>query len=341
MNAELEYLINKRIEIKYQLTDDHIFVIGAWPDTIEKEIILVKCIKKLKEFNVPILLVSHLPISVEIEKLVDYYIFDSNNDLLYFEDIKRLNINSLRFLQTNVYDVFSYPDFHHDFAVLTNIRNAINFSHSIGKTKIHYLEYDNIIDTSQYYQTFITDITNYDYIIYEYDKGSLNKKYCAAFMFSIKTDLALKMCQDISTLENHFSKNDWRLENYILNSAKKYTTKIKNSNYIDNDDTINMCYIINKQILKDFTFYIIVDPLSDYLYISFDSMINYVIEIKYNGYEKFHNINNFQLVKIGKYINDKSIILKHMGKNIFEKKLVEPYEKYKEKNYVKFKTSLI
>jgi len=322
----------------YQLNDEHIFIVGAWLDSLEKENILIRCIEKLRDFNIPILLVAHCSVKIEIQKLVDYFIYDEKNELLYFDDIKKLNINSLRYVETDSYYINSYVDFHHDYAVLTNIRNGIKFSLRIGKTKIHYLEYDNIINVKQYYETFITDINNYDFVCYEYDKGSVNKGYCAAYMFSIKNNLALKLLDDITTLYDHFKKNDWRLECYILNLIKRNTNSIKISNYIDVDNSINICYIWNREIFKKFNFYVVVN--NDDLYLVFISTSkSYLIEIKYDN-SKFYNIFGYQLINIGKYTIGSSIILKYMGLKLFEKKLNESIEKYREKNFLVFKNNL-
>lgn len=334
MNKELKILIEQDVDVKYHLDADHIFIIGAYTDIIEKEIILVKCIKKLKEFNVPILLCTHLDVREEIKNMVDYYIFDEKNELLYFEDIKRLNINSLRYVETSSYTVNSYVDFHHDYAVLTNIRNAFKFCLENGKSKIHYLEYDNIINTKQYYDTFINEINRYDTVIYEYDRDSTNNGYCAAFIFSIRDVIASKILEDITTIEDHFRKSDWRLEYYLINSIRKYTNRIKVTDYIDTDNTINICYVWNRQILKGFFCFVVVN--SDDLYISFcnNSNSNYFIEVKYNNYNKFYNINGYKLIKIGKYNIGEIIKLKYLGTTIFEKILSESLEKYSEKNYV-------
>ena len=171
MKDILEF-INDKVEVKYKVNGEHIFIVNAWIDNVEKERILVQCIKKLKEFNITILLVTAgdhpyglgkcLEIRDEIKKMVDYVLVNKENEVLPFEKIKELNINSLRYIQTDNLIIHSYVDFHHDYAVLSNLKEAILFCYDLGKKKIHYLEYDNIIDTFQFYQTFINDIDYYD-----------------------------------------------------------------------------------------------------------------------------------------------------------------------------------
>jgi hypothetical protein len=337
MDKELKYLIEQKVNVKFNLNDDHVFIIGAYTDTLEKEKILVKCIKKLREFNIPIILCTHLPVRIEIQKLVDFYIYDEKNELLYFEDSKEFNLNNLRFINTSSYDVYSYSDFNHDFAVLTNIRNGFNFA-KLNKKYFHYIEYDNIIDTKQYYQTFLIDINNYDAVFYEYDKNSIvNNNYCAAYLFSIKEEIASKMLENIKTLKDHYQKLDWRLENYILNSVKKLTNKIKISEYIDVEKKINICWISNRSVLGGVVFYEIVDDKSDDMYLSFVSSKEHLIEINYDNFNKFYNINGYNLIKIGKYKLNSKLYLKFMGQIFYEKKFTEELDKYKIKNKIIFK----
>ena len=71
-------------EFSKERFDGHIFVIDCWPDNESKENDLISQIKILKIFNVPILISSHYPLKPEIQKMVDYYIFDKNNPVTEF-----------------------------------------------------------------------------------------------------------------------------------------------------------------------------------------------------------------------------------------------------------------
>jgi len=343
MNKELNFLIDQKVDIKYHLNDEHIFIVNAWIDNPDKEKILVKCIKKLKEFNIPILLVTAgdrpynlgvcLEIRQEIRELCDYFLFNEKNELLPFEKIKELNINSLRYIQMNDITVHSYVDFHHDYAVLSNLKKAIIFSEKLGKKKIHYLEYDNIIDADQYYQTFLIEINNFDCVLYEYERGSINNNYAAFFIFSMKIELALNFITEIKSLNEHFMSDDWRAEYFLLNRIKRYTNSIKLTNYIDNDKKLNICYLWNRETLKGLLFYIVVDNMKN-LFIMLKSDNKVLIEMKYDNYNKFNYINGYQLFNIGKYNIGKVVELKYMGISFFTKTLKDSFEVYKEKNYL-------
>ena len=338
MDKELRYILDQKVDIKYNVNDEHVFVVGAYTDTLYKEKILVKCLKRLKEFNIPIILCTHFPVIDEIQQLVDHYIFDEKNELLYFDDTKSVvgwYLNDMRYIESDYYKAYSWTDFHHDYAVLTNMRNGFELSKKLGKKKIHYIEYDNVVDTLQYYQTFLNEIQYADVVVYEYDRGSINNGYCAAYIFSIRMEIAFQMLNDITTLEDHFRKNDWRLENYILNLSRKYTNNIKITEYIDNDKNINICYIWNRVILDGLIFFPVVSD--ENLYLLFNSDNEHLIEIKCDDYSRFHNIYGFVLINIGKYKIGNKLQLKNMGKMFFEQLLDQQYSKYGNKNYIVFK----
>ena len=58
--------------------DEDIFVIDCWIDTKEKEQTLLNLINRVKVYNVPILLCGHSPVSIEIQKQVDYFLYPNH-----------------------------------------------------------------------------------------------------------------------------------------------------------------------------------------------------------------------------------------------------------------------
>jgi hypothetical protein len=62
-------------------------ILFSHADTIKKENILKKTILGLKHLNLPIILVSHAKISLEIQELVDYSLFEKNNLLIKETDL--------------------------------------------------------------------------------------------------------------------------------------------------------------------------------------------------------------------------------------------------------------
>ena len=152
---------------------DDIFVVGCWPDTEEKENDLIDCIQRLKEFNgIPILLASHYPVKPEIQKMVDFYLFDKDNPLLFANEYPIYQMKSAMWAETGQYKLESKTKFHHDYAIWVLMQKAFKFCDNLGKKRVHYLEYDNLIDTFQYRQSFLEKAVNHDAVIYEYHKNS-------------------------------------------------------------------------------------------------------------------------------------------------------------------------
>ena len=106
---------------------DDIFVIDCWTDTESKENDLLNLIKRLKIYNIPILLTGHYPIKPEIQKMVDYYLFDKKNDLLMAKDFESYNVSSGRWTNMGSHRVDNALDFHHDYAIWETMRNSFNF----------------------------------------------------------------------------------------------------------------------------------------------------------------------------------------------------------------------
>ena len=81
MNAHLNFIMehsyikNKRIKMK------ELVLFGAYTNTPEKEITLVKNILEWKKHNITIALSTHYPINERIQNLVDYYIFDKEQHM--------------------------------------------------------------------------------------------------------------------------------------------------------------------------------------------------------------------------------------------------------------------
>ena len=62
--------------MNYNELKDDVFIVGCWPDTESKETTLINLINRLKVYNTTIILCGHYPVKPEIQKMVDYFIYD-------------------------------------------------------------------------------------------------------------------------------------------------------------------------------------------------------------------------------------------------------------------------
>lgn len=341
-------------EVKYDEPsfNKHIFVVDAWPNNEEKEKTLVDCIKKLREFNIEILLATHFPIATEIQSMVDYYIFDKKNPLLTKEEFKTYDIGSGRWTKTNEYYVINEHEYHHDYAIWETMRNSFNFCDFLGKEYIHFMEYDNLIDTWQFRQSFVEYIESKDAIIYEYNEMSVNdifSPYMATYLFSIRTDIANKLIGNIKNKDEYFRNRPegFQLEKLFLKYLRKETSNIRLTNYIDNDGGLNVHAVWNRDgIDRDgaqFQAYPCVDKNKNvYLHIihgffSKDNGDDYLLEIRYKDKTQFISVspsNKYQLIDLGKYQKGDTIKIYYQGGLVFNEFLTDEYEYFYSMNKV-------
>jgi autotransporter strand-loop-strand O-heptosyltransferase len=321
----------------YTQFNDDVFVIDCWPDTKEKENTLIELIQKVKVYNAPIILAGHHPVKPEIQKLVDYYLYDGDNDILLEKDYKEYGINSDRWSDMGNNKVTNKVKFHHDYAIWITMRNTFNFVKKLGKKYIHFLEYDNLPDEIQYRQSFMEYVTKHDAVVYEYSKDSTKEAnpYCATFLFSIRTDIALELVSKINTKEEFFkNKPDrWQLEKVFYQTLKSITNDVYVSKYIANDNELNIYAAWNRNgILKNnarLQTYLCVDDYNQ-LHIHLISGFSekpadkdYLVEINYGDYKKFYNLKKgeFYLDRIGTYNKGESVKVFYQGVNIFDELL--------------------
>ncbi len=214
----------------YTKFNEDVFIIDCWTDTIEKENTLIELIKRVKVFNAPIILATHYPVKIEIQKLVDYYIYDSNNDILLEKDFNEYGVNSDRWSNMGGYQITNKIDFHHDYAIWLTMKNAFNLVKQLNKKYIHFLEFDNLPDEIQYRQSFMEYIRNHDAVVYEYSEGSTREEnpYSSTYIFSIRTDVANQLINKINSKEEYFKgkPNRWQLEKVFYQTLKSITNSI-------------------------------------------------------------------------------------------------------------------
>ena len=332
----------------YTQFNDDVFVVDCWPDNKDKENVLKKLLISLKVYNCPIILCGHYAVSPEIQVLADYYLYDSNNDILLEKDFKEYGVNSDRWTDMGSYKITNKVDFHHDYAIWLTMKNAFNLVKQLGKQYIHFLEYDNLPDEIQYRQAFMEYIRSNDAVVYEYSEGSTKESnpYSSAYIFSIKTDVALKMISLINSKEEYFKgkPDSWQLEKQLYQSIKKVTNSVFVSKYIPNDNELNIFAVWNRNgILKNgvrLQTYLGVDEAGQ-LFVHFISGFSeqpadkdYLIEINYGSYKKFHTIKKgeYKLERLGQYEKGKSVEVYHQGKEIFGQELKDEMNEFRRKN---------
>jgi len=146
-DSEMVLSLTNSININ-KMSSEEIIIVGTYPNLKKREQLTIDCINSLKPLNRKIMLVSHYPVSEEIQKLVDYYIYDSENPLTHhsyytkFYNYKaeydvEININGLKKSNQSL-------------TVLTNLNNAFKAALYHNYKKAFYITYDVIVNEKDY-----------------------------------------------------------------------------------------------------------------------------------------------------------------------------------------------
>jgi hypothetical protein len=206
-------------------------VIGAYTDTIEKELTLVKTILDWKKYNIPIILTTHYPISERIQNLVNYYIFDKNQYLdNSFKWQREYGCESFKIIANA-----SIP--YHGVAALIATQNAIR---SIGdKFDFMYLQdYDINLNKSELFK-IIRPLQDSKFEIFMFNWNIHQDSYAGSVSF-VKQGAFNKIWGDIQSV------NDYRNLMTLVNKNEKlieYLTK-----YIVHTKNLqDIVYVFNKE----------------------------------------------------------------------------------------------
>ncbi len=153
LTGEIEADIQKVIEltkIRNQniMQQEEIIIVGTYPNLKKREELTISCINSLKGLNRKIMLVSHYPVSIEIQKLVDYYVYDADNQLTehsYYN--KFYNYRNDYDVEMNINGI---KNSNQSLPVLTNIFNAFKSAKVYGYLKAFYITYDVVVDERDY-----------------------------------------------------------------------------------------------------------------------------------------------------------------------------------------------
>jgi hypothetical protein len=139
---------NIKNTLNLEIIDKELIVIGTYPNTKIREELTIKCIESAKKLDRPIMLVSHYPVSKEIQEMVDYYVYDAHNPLTHHSYYNRFTRS------TNEYSVEMRieGDSNQSLTVLTNLVNASKAAVGLGYTKMFYVTFDIELDENDFHK---------------------------------------------------------------------------------------------------------------------------------------------------------------------------------------------
>ena len=118
-----------------------LIVIGAYPNTPKKEEVLRNEINSLMGLGFDFMLISHYPVSVELQSMVDYYIYDKNQTLTPIE-------RSPYYWSDNGGFFLKVFNSRHSLPICQNMYNAFKFSELKNYDFVYFIENDNLFSNS-------------------------------------------------------------------------------------------------------------------------------------------------------------------------------------------------
>ena len=131
-------------KLNFDNLSEEAIVIGAYPNLKRRVELTKQCIESVKALGRKIILVSHYPVDQEIQKMVDYYVYDKHNPLTTH------SYYTLFYNRSSDYDVdLNINGLHNgnqSLTVLTNMFNGFKHAKEHGIKRLFYLTFDVIID---------------------------------------------------------------------------------------------------------------------------------------------------------------------------------------------------
>lgn len=129
---------------KKELITEEVVVVGTYPNLKSRVQLTKDTITSLKALGRKIILISHYPVDQEIQRMVDYYVFDAYNPLCHHSYYTRfyrhtheyhieMNINGLKHSNQSL-------------TVLVNLFTAAKLAKDLGYKRFFYTTYDVILN---------------------------------------------------------------------------------------------------------------------------------------------------------------------------------------------------
>jgi glycosyltransferase involved in cell wall biosynthesis len=228
-------LIKNTLENKETINpEEEVFVVSTYPNLQSVTDTTLECINSLKQTGRKIILVSHLPVSKELQDLVDYFIYDKENILT-----KHTFYNYTWFdygdWKVDLYLQGEDNDLYHGPTVYTNYYNGAALAHSLGYKKLYFLNYDYILNNPSYINdiSFILNKKEAYVGVKNVSEGNTIITYFLASTpeFYLKNFPAIKTAKEYDDVMVKVGSESNGLENMTYHAFKRFEDQV----YWDSD----------------------------------------------------------------------------------------------------------
>jgi hypothetical protein len=209
------------------MDNNSIIIVLSHANTEIKKHQLKECLLKL---NGDILLSTNYPVDFETQKLCNWVLYDKKNEILPKELYHKYNVDfSYWYINNQGVKIIEDMEFDHGYAVYNLIKNGVKFAESLGKTKIHVLNYDYIIDMSEIIDND-KHLNDFDFVIYKYPEDTV--KTMSSSIFSGKINNMIEFVSKYNNISEYYSlQGQITLETISYNLILNLTSNIYEKTY--------------------------------------------------------------------------------------------------------------
>jgi hypothetical protein len=162
------------------ISNDSVIIVLSHANTEWRKHLLKECLSSLTG---EIILSTNYPVDFETQKMCDWVVYSKKNEILHKEDYSKYDIYFNRWYydsDNNYHEVLF--DYNHGYAAYSLIRSGVKLAQSLGKTKVHIVNYDYQLSK----KTFIDNdmkLDTHDFVCYTYLDEDINSpSYCTGVM---------------------------------------------------------------------------------------------------------------------------------------------------------------
>ena len=188
----------------FNFNKDEVAIVPCYCDTQEKVNMLIDCISSLKEKGQKVLLTSHYPISDEIKNLVDYTVYDSDNQVLRSKDYLHYDVTFFFWMHYQNYKLIqSYP-YNHSFAVWTLMRNGFAMASALGFKNAHVVDYDCTIGDKKYFDDINKYLETHEAVFFKFNENIKDgEPNFLSILFSMNVEKGYELFNKWKTLREY------------------------------------------------------------------------------------------------------------------------------------------
>lgn len=230
------YQSNQTLDIN---RNNEAVIISTYPTTKSSFDTTVECILAAKNTGRKVILTSHLPISQDLQSLVDYTVYDKNNILT-----KHTFYSQSRYGEGDFFAFVNLRgegnDVYHGPTCYTNYYNGAALAHSLGFEKVYFLNYDYILKNDAYLDN-VSKVLNTKSAYFGDMPNNPEGHSVTTFFMGIRPEFYLNNVEPIFTAEDY--------ENLRLKWGS-YSNGYENMMFFAFKDKLNQVELVGEEIFK-------------------------------------------------------------------------------------------